>query len=229
MERISNSLKINDFISVSQLKKKFKIYLEEHDCTKIKQSNFPQALVLVSVMLLEEILSDCLKYIFKHEINGLYIINSLILQTSLNETSKYDFTYKYSKKYNYKIRYADNVFFNIKKVFDNLESKYGDKLMIDVETRNYISYILMSLQYDISDLCLKVIKYANKKTLNNNVLMVILSNYMTDDIITKFRLKLDSTITENTNDDNDDNDENEVDMDIDEDSAKGETDVIEEN
>ena len=120
-------------------------------------------------------------------------------------------------------------------LFDNLESKYGDKLMIDSEARNYISYILMSLQYDISDLCLKVIKYANKKTLNNNVLMVILSNYMTDDIITKFRLKLDSTITENTNDDNDENDENEVDMDmdmdmdVDEDSTKGETDVIEEN
>ena len=87
-------------------------------------------------------------------------------------------------------------FFNVKKVFDNLESKYGEKLMIESETRNFISYMLLSIQYDITDLSFRIVKYANKRTMNNNVLIAVIGHIMPDDIITKLKLKLDSSSIE---------------------------------
>lgn len=191
MEGITNKLKINDYTSLSQLKKKFKIYLDEQNCSEIKQSDFSKNLVYILVMLLEELLSDCLKLITK-ETNGLYVIDLLIFKNSLSDLNKYDFLNKYVQKYDNKIRYSDGIFFNIKKVFDSLESKYGEKLMINIETRNYISYLLLSLQYDMTHLCLLVIKFANKKTLNQNILMTMLSHYINDEILNKFKLKLES-------------------------------------
>jgi hypothetical protein len=198
MEGITDKLKINDFTSLSQLKRKFKSYLEEQGCDDIKQSDFPRTLVYVSVMLLEEILSDCLKLVTKDSDGkhaGCYVINLLILHNSLSDITKYDFLIKYNRKYNNKIRYQESLFFNIKKVFDSLETKYGEKLMIDQETRNYITYLLLSLQYDITDLCVRVIKFANKKTLNKNALLCILGNYMNDGVMKKFQLKLDSLMS----------------------------------
>ena len=133
MDRVNNKLKITDYISLSQPKKKFKAHIVEQGYQDFKQSNFPQSLVVVLVIYLEELLSDCLKYVLKHEINGLYIINNLVVQTTINESNKYDILLKYLKKYNTKIRYLDGVFINVKKVFDNLDSKYGEKLMIEQE------------------------------------------------------------------------------------------------
>jgi len=196
MDKVSNKLKISEYISLSQLKKKFKMHMVEQGYKDFKQSNYPQSIVTVLVMYLEEILSDCLKYVLKHEVNGLYIINNLVVQTTINESSKYDILLKYMKKYNSKIRYMDGVFFNVKKVFDNLESKYGEKLMIESETRNFISYMLLSIQYDITDLSFRIVKYANKRTMNNNVLIAVIGHIMPDDIITKLKLKLDSSSIE---------------------------------
>ena len=99
---------------------------------------------------------------------------------------------KYLKTYNSTVRYHDSVFFNIKKVLDNLESKYGTKLQITVESANLISWIILSLQYELIDLSVRMVKYSKKRTLNIRVLISSTGFILSSDISGKVVLKLDS-------------------------------------
>ena len=195
----TNKLKVNEYVSINQLKKKIKSYLCDKGYSEFKPSVFAQGLVVTLVMVLEEIISDCIKNVTKDK-TGLYIINNLVLKNLLNESDKYNFTNKFIRKYNSVVKYHDAVFFNIKKVMDNLETKHGSKLMIDSESKNLICYLLLSLQYDIVDLTIKVVKYSNRKTLNNNILEVISSFMLSEEISSKIKLRLDSYNVSNEND-----------------------------
>ena len=189
----SLKLKVNEYISFAQLKRKFKTYLSEQGYSDFKPSVFSQGLIISLIIILEDMVSNCVKNVNKDAITGLYIINPFILKGMMNESDKYDYTLKYLKKYNSNIQYHDSLFFNIKKVLDNLETKHGSKLMIDVETKNMISYILLSLQYEIINMSLKIVKYSNRKTLNNNVLDIVIEQYLNEEIAKKIKLKLDSS------------------------------------
>jgi hypothetical protein len=210
----SNKLKINQYVSINQLKKKIKNYLRDQGYGEFKPSVFAQGLIITLVMVLEEIISDCIKNVIKDK-SGLYTINSLVLKNIFGESNKYNFTAKFIKKYNPTIKYYESVFFNIKKVMDELEIKHGSKLMIDHESKNFICYLILSLQYDMLDLALKIVKYSNRKTLNNNVLEVITSFMLSEEISSKIKLRLDSynvTIDEENDEENtEENDEEEND------------------
>jgi hypothetical protein len=200
-----NKLKINEYVSISQLKKKLKAYLTEQGCGEFKPSIFSQGLIMTLVMILEELISDCLKNTLKDK-SGLYIVNYLTLKNILYETDKFATGLKYLRKYNSSVKYHDSVFFNIKKVIDNLETKHGSKLMIDSESRNTICYIILCLQYDIVDLSLKIVKYSNRKTLNIQVLEVVCSYLLSGELSSKIKLKLDSSIISNSSQNSDDDD-----------------------
>ena len=166
MSNISSKLNMSDYVVLSQLKRKMKSYLIEAGCDKFKQSNFSKGLVISLVIVLEELLADSLKYMVKNETDGLYKISPLIINTVINESSKYNFVLKYLKYYSQNIKYHESVFFNIKKVLDNLESKYGAKLMIESETKNLLSYIILSVQYRLIELSIIMVKYSKKKSLS---------------------------------------------------------------
>jgi hypothetical protein len=222
MEKVNNTLKISEYVSLSQLRKKIKLYFIDIGYGECKPSIFSQGLVLLLVMVIEEMLSDCLKDVTKHETNGLYLLTPMILRNLISESSKYDFALRHIKKYNSSIKYNDSVFFNIKKVLDNLESKYGSKLMIEYETRNLLSYVILSLQYDLINLALQFIKYANKRTLNLNVLFDVSSFIISKEISLKIKLKLDSSNVEIT----DENDDEEATEEINEDEDEKEEDIV---
>ena len=186
-----NKLKIQDYVSINQLKKKIKNYLIDQGYSEFKPSIFSKGLVIVLVMVLEEIIFDCLKNITKEK-TGLYCINSLILKNLLNESDKFNFVFKYLRQYNSVIKYHDSVFFNINKVMDNLEIKHGSKLMIDSESKNMINYLILNLQYDILTLSILLVKNANRKTLNNQVLELSNSFILSHELNSKIKLKLDS-------------------------------------
>ena len=188
---VNNKLKINEYVSINQLKRKLKAYLADQGYSEFKPSIFAQGLIVSLVIVLEELVSDCLKNVSKDK-TGLYTINNLVLKNLLYETDKYNFAIKYLRKYNNVLRYQDSVFFNIHKVMDNLENKHGSKLMIDSDSKNLMCYIILSLQYDIVNLSIRMIKYANRKTLNNNVLDVISSYLLSEEFSSKIKLKLDS-------------------------------------
>jgi hypothetical protein len=207
MDKVNNTLKISEYVSLAQLRKKIKSYFVDIGYGEYKPSIFSQGLVLLLVMVIEEMSSDSLKDVTKHDTTGLYLLTPMILRNLISESDKYSFALKYIKKYNSTIKYSDSVFFNIKKVLDNLESKYGSKLMIEYETRNLLSYIIISLQYDLLNLALILIEYAKKKTLNLDVLYSVSNFIISKDISLKIKLKLDSTNVEIT-DDNDDSNEN---------------------
>ncbi len=192
MSQITSSLNISDYTSFAQLKKKVKSYLNEINCSDFKISNFSKGLVITLVMVLEELLSDCLKHVVKNETDGLYKITPLILNTVINDGSKYAFMLKYIKTFNSKLRFNDSIFFNIKKVLDNLESKYGTKLMITVDSANLVSYIILSLQYELVDLSVRMVRYSKKRTLNINALKSSSGFIFSEDIKSKVELKLDS-------------------------------------
>ncbi len=192
MSQITSSLNISDYTSFAQLKKKVKSYLTEINCSDFKISNFSKGLVITLVLVLEELLSDCLKHVVKNETDGLYKITPLILNTVINDGSKYAFMLKYIKTFNSKLRFNDSIFFNIKKVLDNLESKYGTKLMISVDSANLVSYIILTLQYELVDLSVRMVRYSKKRTLNINALKSSSGFIFSEDIKSKVELKLDS-------------------------------------
>lgn len=202
---INNKLKINEYVSLAQLKRKLKAYLVEQGNSDFKPSIFAQGLVVSLVMVLEELVADCLKSVSKEK-SGLYTINQLILSNLFGTSDKYDFISKYMKKYSSTLRYHESVFFNISKVITGLEDKHGSKLMIDSDAKNIICYIILSLQYDIVELSVNMVKYAGRKTLNTNVLDIVCSYILSNDISNKIKLKLDS-INISTNVDGEDDSE----------------------
>jgi len=220
MDKVTSKSKLSDIVSVAQLKKKFKAYLVDQEHSDFKSSVFPRNLIFVLIMILEELTSDSLEYIVKNETNGLYVINKNMLDMVISKSNKYDCVQKYLKKYNSTIKYHDSIFFNIKKVFDNLESKYGSKLMIDSECKNFLSFLLLSLQYEFSDLAIKFVDYANRKTLNKEVLFRVYSSYLDKTISSKIKLKLDSM---------DDAVEEEVEAEDTEEEVEAEADAVEED
>jgi hypothetical protein len=210
---INNKLKINEYVSLAQLKRKLKAYLAEQGNSDFKPSIFAQGIVVSLVMVLEELVGDCLKSVSKEK-SGLYTINQLILSNLFGTSDKYDFVSRYMKKYSSTLRYHESVFFNISKVISGLEDKHGSKLMIDSDAKNIICYIILSLQYDIVELSVNMVKYAGRKTLNVNVLDIVCSYILSNDISNKIKLKLDS-INISTNEEveevEDENDGNEND------------------
>ena len=224
---INNKLKINEYVSIAQLKRKLKAYLVEQGNSDFKPSIFAQGLVVCLVMVLEELVADCLKNVNKEK-SGLYTLNQLILSNLFNSSDKYDFASKYMKKYSSVLRYHDSVFFNINKVINNLEDKHGSKLMIDSDAKNIICYIILSLQYDIVGLSVNMVKYANRKTLNINVLEIVCLYIISNDLSNKIKLKLDS-INISNNDEADDDIEGDVEEEVEEvEKAEAEVEVKQE-
>jgi hypothetical protein len=188
--------KLSDIVKMSVLKRKFKEYLTENDDeddykNKVISSVYPKFLVITLVMVMEELLSDCLEYVKKHDVTGLYVIDLNMVNMVMNKNSKYDFSFKYVRKYNSSVKYNDGVFFDFKKVLDNLESKYGDKLMVNNEARNFLAYLLLSLQYELLNLSLTILEYADKKMLSSKILLVSFK-LVFPDLFSKVKLKVDS-------------------------------------
>ena len=209
---INNNLKINEYVSIAQLKRKLKAYLAEQGNSDFKPSIFAQGLIVSLVMVLEELVTDCLKSVNKEK-SGLYTINQLILSNLFASTDKYEFASRYMRKYSSTLRYHESIFFNFNKVITNLEDKHGSKLMVDAEAKNIIGYIILSLQYDIIRLAVSMVKYAGRKTLNTNVLDIVCSYILSNDISNKIKLKLDSINIasgekEDGGEDDEDSDEN---------------------
>lgn len=186
-----NKFRIGDYAVVTQLKRKLKNYLADQGYEDFKLSSYTHGLIIALVMVLEEIVMDCLKNVTKDK-TGLYTINNLVIRNMLIESDKYDFSTKYIKKYNSVVRYHESVFFNVKKVMNDLETKHGSKLMIDPESRNLISYMLLNLQYDLTNLASKIIKFNNRKTLNISVLDLSCSYLLSGGLASKIKLRLDS-------------------------------------
>jgi hypothetical protein len=193
MSKVENKCALSDIVVTSILKRKFKQYLTDAGYQDYRSTVFPKYLVVSLVMVLEELLSDCIEYVKKHETNGLYVIDQSMCLMILNKNNKYDVMLKYVKKYNSTVKYQDSVFFNYKKVVDSLESKYGDKLMIDQEARNFISYLLLSLQYELTELSLIMIVYSNRKSLSSDSLLCSYS-FLFKELYSKIKLKLDSMV-----------------------------------
>lgn len=190
MDRINNSLKITDICTATQLKKKFKSSLQELGYCDLKVSKIPYLLIQCLIIILDEFLTNSIEHIEKNETNGLYLLKSKYLQIVFNN---YNFVNKYIKKYNRDIKYSDGIFFNINKVYTNLESKFGNKLMIENEAKNIINYVLLSLQFDLIKLSASYLTFSGKKTFTSTLLTESL-NYLidNDELLKKITLKMDS-------------------------------------
>lgn len=203
MSKVSNKYQLGEIVALSVLKRKFKQYMSDEGYDGFKSSVFPKYLVVSLVMVLEELLSDCLEFVKKHDTTGLYVIDYSMLTILLNRNTKYDVFLTYLKKYNSSVKYQESVMFNYRKVVDDLESKYGDKLMIEAEAKNYISYLLVSLQYELIKLSLTIVQYANRKTLSFESLLCSF-NFLFQEMYPKIKLKLDSMKQTKESEDGDD-------------------------
>ena len=190
MDKIINNLKITDICTATQLKKKFKSHLNELGYDDLKVSKIPYLLIHCIIIILEDFLTNSIEHIEKNETNGLYLLKSKYLQLVFNN---YNFVNKYIKKYNKDIKYGDGIYFNINKVYSNLESKFGNKLMIENEAKNIINYVLLSVQFDLIKLSASYLSFSGKKTFTSNLLSESV-NYLIDneELLKKITLKMDS-------------------------------------
>jgi len=192
----TTTITINNYCTLSQVKRKLKSHLRDTSREYLKISNYGQSIVFTSVDIFNEIITDSLKYVSKNDITGLYKLNTVIVKLVVNEMSKYHFLLKYLPKFNTSINYQDLLFFNYKKTLQFIENKLGNKLMIEYSTLNLISYLLLSLQYDLINLSVLFVEYSKKKTLSKNTLLHSVYSLLDEELSSKIKLKLDCVIQE---------------------------------
>ena len=190
MDKVINNLKITDICTATQLKKRFKSHLNELGYSDLKVSKIPYLLIQCMIIILEDFLTNSIEHIEKNETNGLYLLKSKYLTLVFDN---YNFVNKYIKKYNKDIKYGDSIYFNINKVYTNLESKFGNKLMIENEAKNIINYVLLSVQFDLIKLSSIYLTFSGKKTFTSTLLTESV-NYLIDneELLKKITLKMDS-------------------------------------
>lgn len=193
---MSTATTLNNYCTLSQVKRKLKSYLCDISHEYIKINNYGQSVVFTLVDMFNEIITDSLKYVSKNDITGLYRLNTVIVKLVINEMSKYHFLLKYLPKFNTSINYQDLLLFNYKKTLQFIESKLGNKLMIEYSTLNLISYLLLSLQYDLINLSVLFVDYSKKKTLSKNTLLNSIYSLLDEELSSKIKLKLDCVIQE---------------------------------
>ena len=206
MSEVSNSQKLTNIVVLSHVKRKIKAYYNDKNVTKINLSMFPQYLVHSLIAVLEELLTDSLVHVTKNDVNGLYVIDKLILTNILNSSTKFNFFNKYVKQYG-EMSYEDSLFFNLTKVLSKLESKHGDKLMINPEAKRFIGFLLVSLQYDICNLAQKILKSNDRVTMSKNIILITNEYIIGEDINNKIKLKLDCISDTKASDDAEENNE----------------------
>jgi len=174
-----------EYGSLTTLKKKFKNYILNNT---LKCGKYPQQLTECLLIIMESVILKCIDYIEKNTL-GLYVVKEQFLRSILNE---YDFFEKYNKKFNGLLNYSENLFFNSEIFYNSIEEKYGNKMMIDKQTKNLLNYIIACLQYDIVTLSCKVLSYINRKTLSVDLLLLsfdyIIGN---ENFMSQFKLKFD--------------------------------------
>lgn len=188
------SATINNYCSLSQVKRKLKSHLCDTSHENLKINNFGHSIVFTLVDILDELINDSLKYVLKNDITGLYKLNTVIIKLVINEMPKYNVCLKYLPKFSTSINYQDLLLFNYKKTLLNIENKLGNKLMIEHSTLNLISYLLLSIQYDLINLSVLFVEYSKKKTLNKNTLLCSMKSLLDDELSSKIKLKLDCVI-----------------------------------
>jgi hypothetical protein len=193
---MSTATTINNYCTLSQVKRKLKAYLCDISHEYLKINNYGQSIVFTLVDMFNEIITDSLKYVSKNDITGLYKLNTVIVKLVINEMSKYHFLLKYLPKFNTSINYQDLLLFNYKKTLQFIENNLGNKLMIEYSTLNLISYLLLSLQYDLINLSVLFVDYSKKKTLSKNTLLNSVYSLLDEELSSKIKLKLDCAIQE---------------------------------
>jgi hypothetical protein len=181
-----------DLGSKAQIKRKFKEYLTSNSYENFILHLFPLNLCKILAMLLDNIVNDSLTFIEKDNLNGIYLIKIEYVKFVL-QNSKYNFVDKYVKLYEKSIQYKDNLFFSIDKVYVDIDKKYGDRIMLNNDVKNFLNYILVSVQYDITKLSCLCLNLSGKKTLSKELLIDIFKYIINEsEIVNKILLKLDS-------------------------------------
>ena len=193
---MSTATTLNNYCTLSQVKRKLKAYLCDISHEYLKINNYGQSIVFTLVDMFNEIITDSLKYVSKNDITGLYKLNTVIVKLVINEMPKYHFLLKYLPKFNTSINYQDLLLFNYKKTLQFIENNLGNKLMIEYSTLNLISYLLLSLQYDLINLSVLFVDYSKKKTLSKNTLLNSVYSLLDEELSSKIKLKLDCAIQE---------------------------------
>jgi len=205
-DKINMKMTFTDYGTNAHLRKKFKMYLLNNDLLGYKMNKYPQRICVMLVMIMEDIVNNCIEYIEKSN-NGLYVLRYVYLQSVM---LKYDYLSKYISKYNKTNNYEENLFFNADKVYHGLEYRVGEKLLIENESKNFLNYLMVCFQYEMLNLSKTLLLFSGKKTFNKNLFDSCLSYLVNDTTLCyKITLKMDSYNFEKKNE----NEEEEADED----------------
>lgn len=191
MDKITNTQTIATITNMTNVKRKIKTFLSEKDCADIRLGVFPQCLIATLYMVLDDIATNTIQYAVKHQTNGLYVVSMPMLLATLNGAIQFGFHNKYSRKYDPMVKYEDNLIFGLTKVMTSYEFINGTKLSFDVECKNYLAFIMMSLQYDVLELSILCMRTGGVKTMSKQLMMSIAGYVFGTELSNKITIKLD--------------------------------------
>lgn len=208
-------MQTSNYITTAGLKRKCKQYLLDIN-QPLKTSIYPKLLVTSLINMIDDLIGDSITLISKNDNTGIYTITEQHIKSVVFdiETDHYQFLRSYVYKYNKQIKYADLLFFNVKKLITTLEEKYGKKMMLDYSGYNLLCYLFSSFQYNMIDLSIQFVKYSKKSTLTKQSFLLALEYLVHKDIVNKLKLKLDSLDILNKEDDIEEDDIEDVDKEL---------------
>ena len=177
--------------SISMLKKKFRVFLNDNDKLNLKMNEAPQQLTHCLILIAEKLLLKCVEKEQPEKNNeGVYNVKEQILRIILYD---YVFFEKYNKQYNRLVNYTPFVL--MAPIYAAFEEKHGNKLFICKETKNLLNYILCCIQNETILLSCEILNYAKRKTFTADLIVLSLTQIIqNDEIMGLIKLKLDCSI-----------------------------------
>lgn len=196
MEKLNLTLNTTNFKNfvIDTMKVKFDINLEEG-----KKNKFSPGTSFVSLCVLSEFIVDTLinSVIGDNEtdFNGLTEIKFMKLENKIYKTKnlKQNFI-KYLLEFDNEKNYMMNSFINYKIINAYIQSKYSKSLKLDVETMNFICFLLNELLNKILNITFNFLIFTKKTIIKPNIINFIVSNIFTKDLYAQIETKLNDVL-----------------------------------
>lgn len=167
----------------------------DHDNTKfISYSSSYISITKLIELIINDIIDNTLTKCKKNDI-GLNILSydDILSNITVNNELRQTY-YKYIFNYDHLLNYT-NIIAPFDYIKDYIDLEYPASLMLDYQTTNFISYLVVSIVNELLNIMYLMIKYAKKSYFTPNTLLTAISIIFRDPLKTKLLYKLEEINT----------------------------------
>lgn len=187
-----NTTNFKNFV-IDKLKAEFDVNLED------KKNKFSPSTSFISLCVLSEFIIDTLikSAIGDNEtdFNGLTEIKFMKLENKIYKTRilKQNFI-KYLLEFDNEKNYMMNSTINYKTINAYIQFKFSKSLKLDVETMNFICFLLIELLNKILNIVFNLLTFTKKTIIKPSVINFVVSNIFTKDLYTQIETRLNDVL-----------------------------------